>query len=99
MAASTATTTPNSSMYSFTSPIRLRRVFYFNTNLVNPKEFKSYWDLVNPKWKGKYVSQEPTGTGIGPSLQFFYYHPDLGPEFFRKLFVDKQPVYVATAGR
>jgi len=32
---------------------------YFNTHLVNPKEFKSYWDLVNPKWKGKYVSQEP----------------------------------------
>ena len=23
----------------------------FNTNLVNPKELKSYWDLVNPKWK------------------------------------------------
>src|SRR6185436_11615100 len=35
---------------------------YFNTHLVNPKEFKSYWDLVNPKWKGKYVSPEPTST-------------------------------------
>src|SRR5215475_9759442 len=22
--------------------------FYYNTNLVNPKEFKSYWDLVTP---------------------------------------------------
>jgi len=33
---------------------------YFNTQLVNPKEFKSFWDLVNPKWKGKFVSQEPT---------------------------------------
>ena len=30
--------------------------FYYNTALVNSKEFKSYWDLVNPKWKGKYVS-------------------------------------------
>ncbi len=66
---------------------------YFNTNLVNPKDFKSYWDLVNPKWKGKYVSQEPTSTGIGPSLQFFFYHPELGPEFLRKLFIDMQPVY------
>ena len=66
---------------------------YFNTNLVNPKDFKSYWDLVNPKWKGKYVSQEPTSTGIGPSLQFFFYHPDLGPDFLRKLFIDQQPVY------
>jgi hypothetical protein len=66
---------------------------YFNTSLVNPKDFKSYWDLVNPKWRGKYVSQEPTSTGIGPSLQFFFYHPELGPEFLRKLFVDMQPVY------
>jgi hypothetical protein len=66
---------------------------YFNTSLVNPKDFKSYWDLVNPKWKGKYVSQEPTSTGIGPSLQFFFYHPELGPEFLRKLFMDMQPVY------
>lgn len=66
---------------------------YFNTDLINPKDFKSYWDLVDSKWKGKYVSQEPTGTGIGPSLQFFFYHPELGPEFLRKLFVDMQPVY------
>ena len=66
---------------------------YFNTNLVNPKDFKSYWDLVNSKWKGKYVSQEPTSTGIGPSLQFFFYHPELGPDFLRKLFIDMQPVY------
>ena len=66
---------------------------YFNTNLANPKDFKSYWDLVNPRWKGKYVSQEPTSTGIGPSLQFFFYHPELGSEFLRKLFIDMQPVY------
>ena len=57
---------------------------YFNTNLVNPKDFKSYWDLVTPKWKGKYVSQEPTSTGIGPSLQFFFYHPRPWAGFFKK---------------
>ena len=31
-----------------------------NSNLVNAKEFKSYWDLTNPKWKGKITSQRPT---------------------------------------
>lgn len=67
--------------------------FYYNTTLVNPKEFKSYWDLVNPKWKGKYVSQEPTSTGLGGGLQFYYYNPELGPEFIKRLFVDMQPVY------
>jgi len=65
--------------------------FYYNTNLVNPKEFKSYWDLVAPKWKRKYVSQEPTSTGLGGGLQFMYYHPELGPEFIKRLFGDLQP--------
>ena len=67
--------------------------FYYNTTLVNPKEFKSYWDLVTPKWKGKYVSQEPTSTGLGGGLQFMYYHTELGPEFMKRLFGDMQPVY------
>lgn len=66
--------------------------FYYNTKLVNPKEFNSYWDLVAPRWKGKYVSQEPTGTGLGASMQFFYYHPELGAEYMKKLFGDMQPV-------
>jgi len=67
--------------------------FYYNTNMVNPKEIKSYWDLVNPKWKGKYVSQDPLSTGLGASLQFYYYHPELGAEYIKKLFGDMQPVY------
>jgi len=67
--------------------------FYYNTNLVSPKEFKSYWDLVTPKWKGKYVSQDPTSTGLGGGLQFMYYHPELGPEFIKRLFGDMQPVF------
>jgi iron(III) transport system substrate-binding protein len=57
----------------------------FNANLVNPKEFKSYWDLINPKWKGKIVSQRPT-EGLGAHLQFYYYSPELGPEFIRRFF-------------
>ena len=69
--------------------------FYYNTNLASPKEFKSFWDLVTPKWKGKYVSQDPTSTGLGGGLQFMYYHPELGPEFIKRLFGDMQP----TVGR
>jgi iron(III) transport system substrate-binding protein len=67
--------------------------FYYNTNLVNPQEFKSFWDLVAPKWKGKYVSQEATSTGLGGGLQFMYYHPELGPEFIKRLFGDMQPTF------
>ena len=58
----------------------------FNANLVNPKEFKSYWDLTLPKWKGKITSQRVTETGLSAHLQFYYYHPDLGPEFIKRAF-------------
>ena len=30
----------------------------YNTKLVDAKEFKSYWDLLNPKWKGKIVARD-----------------------------------------
>jgi iron(III) transport system substrate-binding protein len=56
----------------------------YNSNLVNAKEFKSYWDLTNPKWKGKITSQRPTETGLSVNLQFYYYQPDLGPEFIKR---------------
>jgi ABC-type Fe3+ transport system substrate-binding protein len=59
---------------------------YYNTSLVNPKEFKSYWDLLNPKWKGKIVSQDPADNGMGPVLVFYYRNPEIGPEFVKRFF-------------
>src|SRR5215470_14192200 len=58
----------------------------YNTSLVNPADFKSHWDIIHPKWKGKIGSQPLTDTGLGASLQFFYYHPEIGPEWIRKLY-------------
>jgi iron(III) transport system substrate-binding protein len=58
----------------------------YHTSLVNPADFKSHWDLINPKWKGKIGSQPLTETGLGASLQFFYYNPEIGPEWIRKLY-------------
>ena len=58
----------------------------FNTNMVKPREFKSYWDVTDPRWKGKIVSLDPRDTGLGATMQFFYYSSDLGPEFLKKFF-------------
>ncbi|HEX2227852.1 MAG TPA: extracellular solute-binding protein [Candidatus Binatia bacterium] len=58
----------------------------YNTKLVNASEIKSYWDLLNPKWKGKIVSVDPMVPGpISAAHIFFYKHPDLGAEFLRRL--------------
>lgn len=58
-----------------------------NTGLVDIKEFKSYWDLLNPKWKGKILLFERPGVG-SPSVVRFYHHAQLGPEFVRRLFTE-----------
>ncbi len=59
----------------------------YNTKLVDVKDFKSYWDLLNPKWKGKIEARDirEAGPGAG-NTRFFYYHQDLGPAFIKKLF-------------
>lgn len=57
--------------------------FHYNTNLVNPNEFKSFWDFVNPKWKGKFLIAEPLTGGTPEVLQFLYHHPSLGPKFLK----------------
>lgn len=60
--------------------------FSYNTNLVDSSEFKSHWDFLNPKWKGKIISHDPSRRDIGTALSFLYQHPALGPEFMRRLF-------------
>ena len=62
--------------------------FSYNTNLVkNPKEFSSYWDFLRPKWKGKITMQDVRGNPgrARASLTFFYHHPEVGPDFIRRL--------------
>jgi iron(III) transport system substrate-binding protein len=59
---------------------------YHNTQLVGPKEFSSYWDLLQPKWKGKITATDPRMRGMDTPLLFFYYHSKLGPEFLKKLY-------------
>jgi ABC-type Fe3+ transport system substrate-binding protein len=58
----------------------------YNKQLVNPKEFGSYWDLLNPKWKGRIVATDPRARGMDTPVLFFYYHSKLGPEFMKRLY-------------
>ncbi|HWP58507.1 MAG TPA: extracellular solute-binding protein [Candidatus Acidoferrales bacterium] len=62
--------------------------FHYNTTLVNPSEFKSYWDLLHPRWKGKIVVAEPLSSGTFEILQFLYHHDELGPEFIRRFLTE-----------
>jgi iron(III) transport system substrate-binding protein len=59
----------------------------YAVNAVNPSEFKSYWDFVNPKWQGRIVARDIRIAGPGgDNMRFFYHHPALGPKYIHRLF-------------
>ena len=76
-------------IFAFVANSQSGQIIY-NVKQVNSAEFKSYWDIVNPKWKGKIASLDPTSFGMGATLQFSYFHPELGPAFLRKLYGEMQ---------
>jgi iron(III) transport system substrate-binding protein len=68
----------------------------YNTQLLDPRDYRSYWDFLNPKLKGKIMSTDIRRVrGAGIPWQFLYYHPDLGPNFLRRLFGEMDVTMVA----
>ena len=53
---------------------------------MNPADFKSYWDLLTPRWKGKIIAIDPNESSGG--WRQLYYHPDLGVNYVRKLLTE-----------
>jgi len=78
-------------IFAFVANSQSGQVIY-NTKQANRSDFKSFWDLFNPKWKGKIASLDPTSFGMGATLQFFYYNPELGAPFLKKLYGEMQVV-------
>jgi iron(III) transport system substrate-binding protein len=61
----------------------------YHSKLVKPDEFKSYRDILNPKWKGKIVMRDPREDGVQSHRTFYYVK--LGKEFFIKLMDEMKP--------
>lgn len=59
----------------------------FVNQSVDASQFRSYRDLLDPKWKGKLASTDirNPGPGVAPS-RFVRKSPELGPSFLRELF-------------
>jgi iron(III) transport system substrate-binding protein len=62
-------------------------IIFYNTNLVNPAEFTSYWDALQPKWRGSIEATDirPGVVGGVPS-RFVYKNPELGAAWLERLY-------------
>jgi len=56
-----------------------------NTSMFKPDEFGSYYDLFKPQYKGKILAMDPSLSGVGNSTAEYYLHPELGPNWIRRL--------------
>jgi len=62
-------------------------VAYVNTNLAKVSSFRSYWDLVDPKWKGKVCSNDIRVIGAGGvPASYIFKQPTLGVPWFQRFF-------------
>jgi ABC-type Fe3+ transport system substrate-binding protein len=73
-------------LFSFVSAF-----IYINTRLAKVEEFKTHSDLLNPRWTGKIVVNDPTVPGRGAFITSVIYSR-FGEEFTKKLFIDQKPV-------
>ena len=56
----------------------------YNTNLVDPSELQSFYDIFDPKWEGLVVVRD-LGTAAGSTLLLMWALPELGPQFMERL--------------
>ncbi|HEY2990246.1 MAG TPA: extracellular solute-binding protein [Candidatus Binatia bacterium] len=69
------------------------RIGAYNKNLLKPAEVHSWWDVLEPKWKGKIVMSDPKWAGNIGSWRYLYYSPELGPKFIRRFLAEANPVF------
>lgn len=67
-------------------------IFGINTQLVKQDELASYKDLLTPKWKGKFVMNDPTRAGLG-SKWFQAESRRMGLDFMKTL-AKQEPVII-----
>jgi len=66
-------------------------LLYINTEHVKPDELRNIKDLINPKWRGKISTEDPTTTGAGANMAARLL-TQVGEEFVKNLYIEQKPV-------
>lgn len=83
-------------------PVHLSaQAILLNTNMVKPEDYpKSYWDIVDPKWKGRVAIRDPRASGGGAwHMLGIYNTPGMGIDYIKKLKATVEPFIVRGGSR
>lgn len=67
-------------------------LLFYNADQVKAEEIRSAKDLLNPKWRGKISTDDPTVNGAGAANAAMLYS-QLGADFVKRLYIDQKPVF------
>jgi iron(III) transport system substrate-binding protein len=67
-------------------------LFFYNADHVKGEELRSSKDLLNPKWRGKISTDDPTVNGSGAANAAMLY-TELGGEFIKRLYIEQKTVF------
>ena len=66
-------------------------LLHVNTDYVKPGELAKAADLLQPKWRGKISTEDPTSAGSGSNTSARIY-VQMGEDFIKRLYIDQKPV-------
>jgi iron(III) transport system substrate-binding protein len=66
--------------------------FVYNTNNLDPSEIMSYYDILDPKYKGKILINDPRQGQGGTPLAFMFTNPQIGKDWLTRLFTEMDVV-------
>lgn len=84
-------------LYVFSMTLYPQSPLIYNTDLINPEEFSSYKKLLDPKWKGKFISADFTLAGAGLKWFGAMIEKDFGPILgldYMKAFARQEPLII-----
>lgn len=66
-------------------------LLFINTEHVKAEEIRHVKDLLDPKWRGKISTEDPTTTGAGANAAARFYS-QIGEEFVKQLYLEQKTV-------
>lgn len=80
--------------YIFTWGASPAQPIVINTDMVDPSEINSYWDIIDPKWVGEIVTTNPGVQGGGATTVPMVLNDEIGYEWFEALANEMNPTVV-----